>query len=327
VTKKFLYAILIYSAAGMMMLASCDADRDNIYDPDGKYSNAVSTTFYAHSLYNSSQGIAEALIIAPELKQSGYTSQNGNLTWNHFPISNITLFVEKEGYFSDTLQINLSMDKNSVDIALNRKPVIEKISFYSLNENGNVKIAFDATVKDDDGRKDIEKLYLFNTEGNLRKNIPWKSNDDYFLSFSWNDIPDISTPESIPGKLFRLCVKQTNGDSLMSETVSIARIVTGNLQLLRPVSDTEESGSIFFKWQKPAIDYPVQYYISVYRLFGQLEKIGEAGPIVYDKTEFELSDQAIISKLNNGTYLWNLRVTDEYGNSLISEFKMFKYFK
>lgn len=312
-------------------LISCDAPRENPYDPNAdNYQASVSTKITVHHLNNSS-GIEDALLIEEKLGLSGRTDASGVKQWYHKETDSLLIIAGANGYFQDTTLFTPLSQNNNFDIYLNAKPQIEETNFNSIYFSYDDKtfIHMTAKITDTDGQDDIENVIL-----KLRQDIfndtlelDNSSVDIYQTSINIDDLPGNITPEALPELNFDLIVKNINGDSIASQPYSIKRVINETLYPLTPNSDSSATGNIVFTWQKVNLDFLYTYNVVLYEFSGQVKLIDVFKNISSDQNQYILDDPAIIENLKSGTHIWLLQVEDQLGNICLSEQLFFQYYK
>lgn len=317
------YSVFLIFVLLLYFSFSCDAPRENPFDPSAEnYKGKVKTTVTVNRLFVPNSGINNVRITSDELHLSDLTNSFGQVIWHHDFLDSIKIFVEKEGFFSDTVTYSLQADQNELTIFLNAKPQLLESNFISLySPTTLINIELKVKIFDEDGINDFTTVYLKQKDFNFVDTLIVEAQNDDFTKtyrsfFNKNEMSNELGDQAVPEIDFQLFVKNSTGDYLIFQPISVRRVIVENLVLSTPFYNQRVTGSIQFSWDKIQANYNHHYKIFLYQLvaIGFVNLVGEFSPIQSTESSFILSDPDILNMLSSGEYLWQLWVQDQLGN-------------
>lgn len=322
--KKY-YLLLVFSVP---LLVSCDAPRDNPFDPKSvNYEKPYTTRISVKSLYPPNTGISDALILIQNLNLSGVTNASGYVDWEHQKVDSLKTLVLIDGYFEKQSIFKPIQLQNDFFVLINAKPQLQEGKLISIYDNfrNQTYVSFNAQITDADGQTDIIDVVLNLNDKTFRDTLVFENPDLYVTQFNIKELPGSITPSSLPELEFSLFVENINGDSIAFEPFRIIRVIEIKLTPIQPNSESTVIDEILFKWDKVNLKYEFTYQILLYRLTGIVELVEVITNIDSQASEFLLDDPLILSNLSDGVYFWLLQVRDQAGNLCQSEILSFNY--
>lgn len=310
-------------------MSACDAPRQNPFDPQSdNYIDIMITNIKVLRLYPPNEGVGNINVILDNIKLFGTTNTSGIVEWEHDPVDSLIVVTQGMGYFPDTLTFSTNFQNNQWNVFINAIPQIENDKIFSTRDNSSnlTYVSIEAEITDPDGPTDISTAYLTLEENTFTDTLNFDNQlNRYFAQFNINKLPGGIGAEELPELTFYLVVKNISGDSLISSKYSIVRVIIEDLQPLSPNISEPASGAINFKWGKVNLNYVHYYYVLLFRLDGNVQRIGKFGPFPSDQNYFDLDDPEILNELASGLYLWLLHVEDQPGNISQSNAVNFQY--
>lgn len=310
-----------FSVLVLLLCFSCDAPRENPFDPNG--SNSVITTIKLLRLLPSSEVISGAEVFIPEINQYKTSDQTGTVVFTHPKVDSLSVICHCEAFFSDTTVVKNLKKTNAFQIHLNAKPRIGELQFNSFYENienheNLTSLSIRAQIVEPDGLKDIETVTIRQQDTNFIDSLAVENpvSQIFIKNFSLSQISPSLTVGELAELNFILTIKNTNNDSVRSEPLRIVRVIEENPQLLSPESGSVQSDTVRFRWQTTELDYEFTYNLVLQRLGG--ETLTYAA-IPSTQNEFTVND------LMAGTYFFSLQIQDRPGNISQSPFNSFTY--
>lgn len=310
------------------LLLTCDAPRDNPFDPNASnYREPYRTRIVVNNLYPPTAAVSGVLVISPNLGLSGVTNNEGFVDWQHDQIDSIIVQTFCEGYFKSTTVFSPVEFNNDFTVLINAQPVLDEALFISIFDNfqNQTYVDMDAFIADRDGQSDIGTVLLRLPNTSFQKALQFEGASLYSANFNIEELPGNIKPQTLPELEFSLFVQNINGDSLIFEPFRIIRVIDKKLTLLEPHPNSRVRGTILFRWEKVELSYPFTYQISLYRLSGSVELLETFINIPADSSQFLLDDPVILDRLSNGGHFWLLQVRDLLGNICQSEILTFDY--
>jgi len=312
----------------LFMAISCDAPRENPFDPKAdnyfeQKSNLVTSKIYVRQLYPPFKPIANAEIIGQNLRIFSTTNSKGESIIEHEPVDSLQFIVWANGFFPDTITFQKNFS-NEYTIYLNAMPQLKKVQFTSFFNNvyatkNTTTLYFEAQITDLDGPIDIDKIILKNDGYQFDTTLAMdvNNNERYYVEFETKKISPELTTEQIPELNFYLIVKNLNNDSIETGPYYIRRVIEQTLIQLSPQESEVVRDSVTFRWINP--DLPYDYVFNIVLLeFPTFESIEYKG-IPKDRTSFT------VKNLNPGRYSWKLQIEDNLKNICQSIYVNFYY--
>ncbi len=296
----------------LALLLSCDAPRQNPFDPNAEnYRAKEQTIIQVYNLHPPYHGLNDILVIEPNLHFSGRTGPDGTLVWEHDELDSVTLQTSGEGFFSKETVFKNAGKNTVLTVYMNAQPALQDTRFTSRYYNyGNLTyLEFRSRIVDPDGLADLKKAILYCDEYAFHDTLALeKAGSDYFGNrFDLLAIDSTLSPGMAPELSFALLVQNINGDSLWYEPFSVVRVIEYQLIQYTPAANETVSGNVTFTWERVTLDFPFTFSILIYQ-FPTIELISTYDHIPSDSTRFS------IGPLANGRYLWVLELRDSMGN-------------
>lgn len=302
----------------LLSVISCDAPRENPFDPESPNYFEVNSKVIVKHLYPPFKPIAGIEVIEPRLQLFGVTDVNGEVQFRHKPTDSLMFIVNNSQYFPDTVYF-AKQANNEYQIFLNAKPQIENFSLKSFYNNVYDEISitslyFSAIITDLDGPFDISSVRLRNPEFNFETFLDRDINNSNHFSIEFNleDISQNLTSAEVPELNFYLVVKNNNNAQVVTDFYSIKRVINVTLVQLSPTISQVTQDSVVFRWVDPEL--PFNYVFNIILLkFPTFEEISFKG-IAKGQTSY------VVKNLSPGQYNWKLQVEDRLGNICQSNF-------
>ncbi len=287
---------------------------------------ARTTLSVKHLSLLNSIGIADAHVSLVNLGLSGQTDSNGQITFYHTPSDSLVIITAAIGYFSDTTVVRQLSTDNTFTVRLNARPQMTLTEFNSLYgefegvPEGYVVSAHIRTfIEDIDGIDDIANVILINRLHSFRDTLMLVNTitGEFSSSFGIKDIDEGLLPGEFPELNFELIVKNLNGDSVVSNNLTVRRVITKTTTLLTPGEGEALQDSVVFKWEKMNFDFSFTYNL-IYSNIQTFQQYRITG-IPSDQTT------VMVKNLIPGSYSWQVQVEDRLGNRSQSKISIFRY--
>ena len=305
----------------MLLFSSCDAPRENPFDPNA--SNSTVTTIQLLHLLPSYSVISGAEVFIPEINQYKISNQAGTVVFTHPKTDSITVICRNDVYFTDTTVFKNLQKNNTFQIRLNTKPQISELQFTSFYENienheNLTSFSVRTRITDPDGLNDIEAVTIRQEESNYIDTLEVENAIElrFLKNFSLAQVSGSLTPGEVAELNFELSVKNKNTGNILYGPIRIIRIIEENPLLLTPESGSAQSDTVYFSWQKMDLDYDFTYNLVLQRLGGETQTYSS---IPASQSDLKVSD------LVAGTYFFSLQIQDRPGNICQSPFNSFTY--
>ena len=177
-----------------------------------------------------------------------------------------------------------------------------------------------AHIKIVDEENDVDSLYLFNEDLNVKLALSHSSVSVYDEELSVNDL-NLSSIGDIIGKEFIVIAQDEDDVEFNVGTLTVKRIIQEPIELLGPLNGETVHDTIEFKWTRFEPGYSFHYLLQVYidvQSHTEKEKVFEKDNISSEDIAYKTT-----VKLNPDAYHWRLWVVDDFGNKAVSFIKKF----
>ncbi len=278
------------------------------------------------------QPVAAATVLLPELGQFAVSDDSGLVHFNEIPTGTwwAVAYREISGravYARDSAQVTIVV-KNDSELSLQLDALPEFISTYAVSVSSadsanqpdpDYIIRLKATVLDPDGITHLARVeaFLIDTLRNyyLTLDLQYSTNPD--SAFWWKDIPANSFPnQSTDNALFlpfTFRAYDFAGKASPPRTAFVARVLHGVPGIQDPLQDFLPHLEWNYTYWNELTDISTfNYLVRIYRESPELTEI-------YRRTiipgESASGEHYVEVPLANGTYLWEVWVLDNFGNS------------
>lgn len=314
-TKRFFFIFLIF-------IYSCldNVKHDNPLDPHNKNSG-FSISGKVSSLYSPVKPIFNAVLSLHPGDLRIFSDIDGNFMFDGLEKGSYTIFSDAQGYSKDSLQLDLSEDKQ-INFFLDGLPYFENIQltthhtsrFFPIDDMFFLQIA--TRVNDSDGIGDINKVYFdipeINASDTLNASLETGS---FSIILSVEDLP-VNTIHTLIGRRIILSVSDDAGITIESDPKFLTRVIDITPVVTSLVNlQTVSNDSLLFTWEKIRLPYWFTHTIEIYQInLGLLTKVIEIKNISQDRISYTMKNN-----LNTADYVWILSVSDEFGNTSSSK--------
>jgi hypothetical protein len=292
---KTLNFILFLAA---ILYLSCDAPRLNPFDPKAEnHENKYLTIVNVRRIYPPNEPIPEVLVEIQNLRLFGKTDLNGEIRWRHDYIDSLIINSNRTGFFPDTVTFPVLKEINNIELLLNAKPQTDSIKIYSIRDNaGDITyVSVDATISDPDGFPEQNIVYINAPAEMFKDTLQFNPvSREFNTRFNVNGISVNFNIQELPEIDFYLIIKKNSKDSLSTSVLSVRRVILAELKLLQPNITQPAIGTLEFSWEKVSLAYSFSQFIILFKLNGNVQRIGRFGPISSEKSSFILDDPEIL---------------------------------
>lgn len=296
----------------MMIIESCNAPRNNPLDLlSSGYSFAeLSGTVYTLP-YSGIPGVSVYWSPSDKLV---LTDNNGNFQINNILPVNGELIFQKNGYISDTVNVNWGNAKVwNKQVKLNSIPSLDSIQIYTvvINQFSPPGQTYQLVVnaKITDRQNAIDTVFVENSQLGLRYPMNFDAaNKIYTVSLTTQQM-SITDLEQTIGLNFNI-----NADVYNSEinigSASVTRVIKTPAMIQYPANDTTIGPTPTFIWQRYRAGYSFNYKIEVYTNdISNPQLVFSA-----DSISSSLVSYNITTPLPAGYYYWVIWVVDQFKN-------------
>ncbi|MBN2572739.1 MAG: hypothetical protein JXA68_11465 [Ignavibacteriales bacterium] len=321
--NEILIGEIIFFFIIIFLIFSCDAPRDNLFDPnnsDNKIYNiqgrVLTTKLPVSPLTNTS-------IYFQNGNLHTYSDNNGNFKIEGVSLSNSWIYFNKEGYFPDSLYIEWNNEKSKyLQVNLNSIQTILDLSFYSITINKypdqqNYKFGIKLKINDDEG--DVDSIFLSNNKLKFSRFLNFNSSlNQYEATFNFNEI-GITFVGDLIGKDFLIEAKDLFLRRFVIGQTSIKRIIYQVIELREPINNQIVDSLQLFKWTRFQPGFQFHYKLEIYTNEVNPELIHTVDNISTNEIQYQSN-----KSLEDGEYFWVLWCVDEFGNLSQSKPATFK---
>lgn len=298
-----------------LMFLSCEAPRSNPIDPmNGINSNLASLEGTVKTLsvpYTPLEGVQVLWEPGNVYLQ---TDEDGKFLFQNIQPVDGLLFIEKEGFLSDTVQVLWNDTKKiSKDINLNKLPELDSISVNTviINQSApeiNHQLYITAKIKDSDN--DIDSVQVrsdfFNVEKTMDYDVDAKS---YKINFVLSELK-INDLEEATGHEFTIIVNDIFGNRFILGSEKVSRVIKNQVNLISPSGGNVVDSLPELKWDRFSPGYSFNYTVEIYTNdLADAQLVNRLSGISKDSTSVKINQP-----LPSNEYYWVLWVIDEFSN-------------
>lgn len=296
------------------VLISCDAPRTNPLDPmnpDYQFAS-IEGTIQTESVPH--QPIAGVKVFWKNSNIIVQSNGAGKFLIDKLPQTQGWIYFEKEGYSTDSLNINLINQKSQyIEKYLNLIPKLDDLVIYSsiLNRYPDVQSDFlYVKAKISDAENDVSAVFVRCSELLINKALSLQSSSGYYENtFSPGDLGLNSIDEGI-GKNFEISVYDKSGKEFKIGFSTIKRTIRQDLTFQSPANLDVVKYPVKFVWNRFLPGYKFTYIFEIYT-------IGDTPVLKKQITNINREDIEItpdIRTLTPGEYFWVIWVVDDFQN-------------
>lgn len=325
---RFRKAVPFISAIfSVLFLNSCvpDAPHDNPVDPflnQTQSRKSISGKVYGY--YQPYQPLNQVQIYIPQAQYLGYTDADGAFWADDLKDANYQLILSKQGYQSDTVQVDAG--DNDLSFFLNAQPRVEILHYYSekistiFESEAVLNIEMEIRVNDADGAADVDSAYCSIPAFNMM--LPFVKTgqvDSLILRIEQNSVPSLNLRKLVEQPVFIL-LKDKPGSTQKSGPYYLGRIVEEIALPLTPDNQQTADQPIIFTWKSQDIPFEFSYEIQIFRQQSGLQTM------IYNKKNIAstATSSAFNQVLPSGTYFWTLAIRDNLNNMSRSREAVFR---
>ncbi len=312
----------------ILFLYGCDAPRNNPLDPESDTYSRQTEVLQLRSIANPLAPLAGITVIAPELGLSAVSDNAGEVLFSHGQAGKYTVTTHHDDYFPLTATITAGI--LNPPLLLNARPQISDSEIHSVYNNTNASTEYftSATVTDPDGVNDIRLVVLSIKNSAYRDTF--KISDAVKGIFISNQNITHIDPGITAGQLaefpFHITVYNQNGDSIITETMHVTRVIDKDVHFTEPEPQSRLSGDIVFRWNNVIADYPYTYELEIYVIEdNNFLPIQTYTAIPADSVTFTLTDSLVLQKLSPVNNFARISMRDNSGNRCFSIPLFFTY--
>jgi hypothetical protein len=315
------------AVCGFLLLAGCapDAQHDNALDPaSSQYSPAGSLSGRITGKKQPAAGIPSALITLLPSNVATTSDSTGFFSFSRITPGVLTLAVQKTGFLSDTININVpSGSSTQQTIPLDQYPVVTatKVLAQKIDQwwPGPVySAACTAVVSDPDGDSDIDSVWL--NVGTIQFPMEYSLTARSFQLVLFAEQLPSNNLEWLVGKALTISSRAHSNALTRSEPFYISRIIEQEGTPVYPSSQDTLTGAPEFRWTPPSVAFTYTYTVTVVRTDAGVQTVVATQKQI---DPYQYSWQAT-QTFAPGTYFWTLAVVDEFGN--VSQSKPSSFF-
>ncbi len=312
------YTKMVFMAVFLFLINGClrDVPHDNPLDPQNS-NRGFTLKGTVNTLYAPVQTIANAVITIDPLNEKVFSKSDGSYAIENLLPGFYTVHCTAEGYTHDSLIVNLRGNE-TIDFFLDGLPFFRRISltthhtsqFFPVEDLYFLQIESD--VDDPDGIADINNVFFDIPEYNVHDTLAASLRAGTFSKrLSIDDLP-VNTIQTLIGRAFILTVSDDAGKQVQSGKRYLTRVIEETPVLSAPVNlQAVPADSIRFQWQKVRLPYWFSLSIKIFQINqGLLSEVAELADI-----PGTMESLAIKNSLPVASYVWILKITDEFGNS------------
>jgi hypothetical protein len=321
--KRFKISVSLLVLMWLFFACISDAPFDNPYDPrtDLDFIGG-SIRGFVNGYYNPDVALDSAIVHLVPSGISFRTDIDGYYEFTNLLAGDYTIFCTKNGFSSDSIEVNLQNNVIEKNFRLNAIPEITDIQltthhisrWWPVDDRYLIDII--VTVEDMDGSNDIDSVWLDLPTYNFNRTMEkGPGQGEYVLTLLDYELP-VNSIHMLQGKEIRVKCSDLPGSISYPGSIYITRIIDVVPELISPANqEIITSSPITFKWQPEFLLYPTRYKLEIYQInFGLYTKIFESIPIDRQQSEF-IYDVPLIQ----GDYFWLIYIIDDAGNTSSSK--------
>jgi hypothetical protein len=317
---------LTLGACFALLTWSCDAPRDNPFDPNsdnyvGPDRNIGIVSGNVADLSSAPLSGVQVFTI-PEYR-GAVTNPQGNYTIEGLSLRTYQIVCAPAGFEPDTAGVDLTDDAvATVNFTLDALPSIVdfKVISHFIDPSQQLPpyylVSAFAAIFESDGESDLQYVTL-HVQSGFSTPMIYDSTRDLIHYYSKNlleaELPGASI-DSVGDKLFWCTAEDQGGNSDSSKALFIARFFDNYPFLLSPIDDeTVSTPTPTLRWEAFNAPFYFTYHALVYN--GQNNP-----PLVWEKADIGADVTMVItdSLPNSNYYYWTLEVSDIFGNTALS---------
>jgi hypothetical protein len=304
-----------------LMIAFCDAPRDNPVDPGnsaGRYSRLEG---HVHSLNVPFVPIGDAQVTWLNDNITVRSNSAGYFHIINSVLSNGWLVFSKQNYQTDSVFVDWQNRRDVfLEVYLNYIPRLDSFIVYSTVKNRlpDIQEFFLTAIANivDPDKNDIDSVFLVAEELEFKSPLIQVNAMRYQKELTEADLP-ISKFQKIIGKKFSIVIQNDRNGQFQLGEQYVKRIITdNNFFIVSPSNNATVIASPTFSWGgafQPGFDFT--YTIEVYT--NRLDLTTQRLVWWKEKISPSLSPKSLMmdSQLSPGDYQWILICVDEFSNS------------
>lgn len=299
--------LLIFAAAG---ISSCDAPRNNPFDPYNEESPFVILDGIVMSEL-SSEPLPDVKVTFLPYNISAYSDKDGLFSFDYFEKKDGWLKFERTGYFIDSVLVEWGgYRKKSFQMELGSKPKLMNLQYYSVVQNRynlpSIDYIFIKTKVSELGNT-IDSVFL-RYSGEHVKTLDFNISTKFFESTLDTEVTGFSSIDDFIGKEMEIVVTNSLGKETIAGILNIQRVIRSEIEPVSPSPSDEIYLPINFVWNKFTPGFSFSYLLQIYT--------NEVEPRLVSQKAFASSGESYQygSFLNSGSYFWVVWCIDEFGN-------------
>ncbi len=309
------YLLVIFLIAVIFLSSSCDAPKNNPFDPSNPNYSFVTIKGVVQTFSLPYTGIAGVSVYWSQSNTLVNTDNNGNFTIGNILPVNGKLIFQKDGYRSDTMDVIWGSSKLlNYQVNLNRIPLLDSISIYSVVINlftppgQSYQLTVAARILDKDN--DIDTVYVENSQLNLKKALGFDVTNKLYEAVLTTQDLNIADIEQTIGLDFNIVVKDIFNREYNVGSSKVTRVIKNGVSIQFPANDTTVTSTPLFTWQRYKTGYPFSYMIEIYTNdFANSQLVFSGENISSDSVSYQLT-----TPLSARSYYWVIWVTDQFQN-------------
>lgn len=310
-------AVLVLSLITMFVVISCDAPRNNPLDPENPDVKKGIISGYIKSEAIPHLAISNALIKWNN-DYLGETDINGYFEFVVEYSSSIKLIFEKIGFNSDSLEIEMGENNQSIEVFLNQYPNLDSLSVYSIvisrySLPPTVQLVVTAKISDSD--KDIDSVYVINDEFGINEHLAYNSNSKLYSKEIYSYNLNLSSLEEMVGKYIKIIVKDSKNRTFEAGKGLLARVINSPIEHSSPSNYDTVSNKPKIEWFTYEPNFSCTFTVEVYSY-----EVDFSTVLVWSKEYLSssLTSISVDKELPEGNYFWVIWCVDSYSNRIRS---------
>jgi hypothetical protein len=297
----------------MVFLNSCEAPRENPLDPNSNDNllGTIDGTVQTFSLPYTPIKNVEVFWKPGNILV--YSDTGGNFIIPNVKTENGTLIFRKEGYHTDTVEIDWAgARKITEQINLNKIPMLDSLSVYSVIINSaNPPVLMSELViktKIIDVDNDIDTVSVVNEKQGLDKAMDFNIASKTFQTVLTPEELNITDIEQSIGLEFDFRVRDVLGEIYMLHGDGVNRVIKDQVTGLQPANDQQIPTVPFnLQWDSFTPGYSFHYMVEIYT--------NDGSQLVFRKDSISSGENSFnITTMNSGSYWWAIWIIDEFND-------------
>ena len=310
---KDLSKIVVVFSASLILFLSCDAPRNNPFDPQNPRNLYHTVTGQVKSISIPYQPLSEVSIVWPELSLSTLTNGEGHFLLETIRPSDTYLYFHKYGYVTDSIPM-IWQDQKSIDVEvfLNAMPQIDSAQIYSIILNRypdlqTEQLGIWARISDPDD--DLDSVLVYNGYlENIYQLEYHVSDKSYGRTLGLGDLK-INNIDMMVGRPFRFIVTDLFAHRFELEQLAVQRVIREMINHISPSGGESVSAQPVLRWQEfyPGFEFTITLQIYTTEIGSQL--VWEKSGLADSTTSFQVNQA-----LPPNEYYWVAWAIDDFGN-------------